>query len=827
MATAKPKQRKGAWAWVVGGLLYEQRFRDRAKLAILCALAGAAVVRWRVPQMAAWLHSCRTLLLAAAAAAAARAAHGVWRAHMHPVPFSDDIVGAFDEAAAPRAGVGGGVGVGVGVGGGAPPWWSDPPAVTEAEMELLRFFSRITWRLGGDPESGGAAARLARWRGAWGAARRAGGTWGMVGGGKAGGTQLGFTSIRYHVAFVAYAVALVGSRTPAFQGLQRRTLGACLAMLLQYEVWSYCKTYWRGQEARPFECGENIMWTGHVLQTAVLYEALLGDARLRRRGGLVARDGASGEQHASGTLGLGRRIARAMRENPTGGVACEPGCVFWPCQNHPHVALVMLEALLSEGGDVGGGGAAAHAPRCASGHAMAVADYRGGAYAGGWHCDQCGKGGRALGTDERWFCRECSTDTCFECHPRPGDGDGAEVTWGAERERFERWALSSMRAPVRTGAIQMVHLQHVGPRGLGLAFGHAGMDGWALSWYAPWARSLEAVRRMWFGVARELVPWQLLGGVDDAVDAAAAAAAPAAAPSSDEAAEVARRRAAVPEASSAAPPSVCCATVNIPTSTWAASLYPLAVQVADGGAARAIRTWLEAHFVRRGGGGGAEAVTPEPVGGRAGAGGAGERHDEPLPAGCARVREGVEWAVGSSANYLLGLALEAGGAGRLRDTTWQPLPRAYFRGPLVHEVLPTTTDVYRAFRRRNDSEIVLELRPAGAVGARVVVEVLLRNVPSGGVAAVRAEPVAAPAAAPAAAAAAAAAAAPEWALLSAAELTAACARAATACAPAADVREGGLPAPPSSEFTGLRLVLPAGERSAVTICFGARAGAAL
>jgi hypothetical protein len=72
-----------------------------------------------------------------------------------------------------------------------------------------------------------------------------------------------------------------------------------------------------------------------------------------------------------------------------------------------------------------------------------------------------------------------------------------------------------------------------------------------------------------------------------------------------------------------------------------------------------------------------------------------------------------------------------------------------------------------------------------------------------------------------------AAAAPVGALLRATELAAACARAATACAPAADVREGGLPAPPSSEFTGLRLVLPAGERSAVTICFGARAGAAL
>ena len=34
-----------------------------------------------------------------------------------------------------------------------------------------------------------------------------------------------------------------------------------------------------------------------------------------------------------------------MRENGSGGVTCEPGLVFFPCNNHPHVALRMFAAL--------------------------------------------------------------------------------------------------------------------------------------------------------------------------------------------------------------------------------------------------------------------------------------------------------------------------------------------------------------------------------------------------------------------------------------------------------------------------------------------------
>ena len=37
---------------------------------------------------------------------------------------------------------------------------------------------------------------------------------------------LGFTSVRYHLAFLGYAVAAAGLRTPAFLGLTRRTLAS-------------------------------------------------------------------------------------------------------------------------------------------------------------------------------------------------------------------------------------------------------------------------------------------------------------------------------------------------------------------------------------------------------------------------------------------------------------------------------------------------------------------------------------------------------------------------------------------------------------------------
>ena len=66
-------------------------------------------------------------------------------------------------------------------------------------------------------------------------------------------------------------------------------------------------------------------------------------------------------------------------------------------------------------------------PQCSNGHDMCVSSYKGSAYAGGWRCDRCStnRGPTAL----RWFCKACSSDTCFGCSPAPprAASDGEEI----------------------------------------------------------------------------------------------------------------------------------------------------------------------------------------------------------------------------------------------------------------------------------------------------------------------------------------------------------------------------------------------------------------
>jgi len=52
-------------------------------------------------------------------------------------------------------------------------------------------------------------------------------------------------------------------------------------------------------------------------------------------------------------------------------------------------------------------------PKCSAGHYTYIAEYSSAGYEGGWECNTCG----CVGRRERWFCRQCSEDYCFKCHP--------------------------------------------------------------------------------------------------------------------------------------------------------------------------------------------------------------------------------------------------------------------------------------------------------------------------------------------------------------------------------------------------------------------------
>lgn len=52
-----------------------------------------------------------------------------------------------------------------------------------------------------------------------------------------------------------------------------------------------------------------------------------------------------GKSYSTSLPELALHLAASMRINATGGVPCEPGLVFFQCQNHPFCAFTLLEGL--------------------------------------------------------------------------------------------------------------------------------------------------------------------------------------------------------------------------------------------------------------------------------------------------------------------------------------------------------------------------------------------------------------------------------------------------------------------------------------------------
>ena len=198
-------------------------------------------------------------------------------------------------------------------------WWEDPADLTTLEMDIMDYIRFITVDL---------------------KPKKREEIWSMTGGDR----QLGFTAVRYHLSFCGYAASAASLRTPAYPNQVHDILTSVIDEMMRHHTWSYMPVYWSGEDAAPFKCRENVMWSGHVLHLAALLEAQTGDDRYRKPGGLVAV-GKDGEKHVSDVMSLAQLTADAMRHNPIGGMPCEPGLVFFQCQNHPHVAFRLLEGI--------------------------------------------------------------------------------------------------------------------------------------------------------------------------------------------------------------------------------------------------------------------------------------------------------------------------------------------------------------------------------------------------------------------------------------------------------------------------------------------------
>lgn len=162
-----------------------------------------------------------------------------------------------------------------------------------------------------------------------------------------GGTQHGLFARRYHIAFCGYAAAALGWRGgEAERATAGRILRHCVERFLRLENWAYSqsKSYWGRKPWAPDPCfRENVMYTGHLLQLLALLETFTGDTSHWTEGwDFVWRDGRRVHYTTRSLIDV---TVDQMRRGPNGGVTCEPGLMFFPCNNHPHVALALFSRL--------------------------------------------------------------------------------------------------------------------------------------------------------------------------------------------------------------------------------------------------------------------------------------------------------------------------------------------------------------------------------------------------------------------------------------------------------------------------------------------------
>ena len=162
-----------------------------------------------------------------------------------------------------------------------------------------------------------------------------------------GGRQFGLFAKRYHIAFAGYAAAALGMRgTKEERATVGRILDNCISRILARDVWAYSqsKKYWGETSWAPDPCyRENVMYTGHLLQLLALYETFTHDTKYWTKGFDFVWSKEKVVHYDVQKL-IDVTVCQ-MRTNEYCGVTCEPGWLFFPCNNHPHLALKLFAKL--------------------------------------------------------------------------------------------------------------------------------------------------------------------------------------------------------------------------------------------------------------------------------------------------------------------------------------------------------------------------------------------------------------------------------------------------------------------------------------------------
>ncbi len=178
-------------------------------------------------------------------------------------------------------------------------------------------------------------------------------------------------ALRYQLAFSTYALAALQQATPAYRAPYVEAMRAAIEKLIHPDVWSYWRAPQEHSEAGQERNGmassghiavlvsphqrtipgapsdpiarDNLQYSGHLSTMLGLYEKVSGDGRYDSP--FTLHDPFCGVEFTYTHGKVADRIHSQMVLNRFGGVCCEQGMAYVPCNNHAMASNTLHDAL--------------------------------------------------------------------------------------------------------------------------------------------------------------------------------------------------------------------------------------------------------------------------------------------------------------------------------------------------------------------------------------------------------------------------------------------------------------------------------------------------
>jgi hypothetical protein len=172
-------------------------------------------------------------------------------------------------------------------------------------------------------------------------------------------------ALRYQLAFSTYALAAMAQRTPAYRTPYVEAMRGAIEKMLHVDTWGYWRVpqeeeagiasaghvavlvspHRRGPAGPPSDpiARDNLQYSGHLSTMLGLYEKVSGDSRYDEP--FTLSDPESGVSYTYTHSAVAERIHAQQQRNSFGGVCCEQGMAYVPCNNHALASNTLHDAL--------------------------------------------------------------------------------------------------------------------------------------------------------------------------------------------------------------------------------------------------------------------------------------------------------------------------------------------------------------------------------------------------------------------------------------------------------------------------------------------------